>query len=182
MFWPYIWGTLHSTVPSPHTIKSITVTMPDFNSSPESPLNPFGVPGVGSVHVQVRTEAYADAATVERALNDTGVFTRARVVSIQYHEARDDTPAFFESDIDLTLTYDALMMRYTDYWTGKAEGGNSLEDFYRGYFLQRSNGVLPPTTMPPLPLVERPNPQPGVVPTAPAPQTETPPASESEAS
>lgn len=183
VFWPYLVGTLSSTVPAPHTIKSITVTMPNFNSSPGAPKDAFGVAGVGDVHVQVHTAEYVDAAEVERALNDSEVFIRARVTSLQFHEAKDDgTPAFYELDVNLSLTYDALMLRYSDYWTGEAEGGSSLEDFYRGYFLQMSGGVIPRLTMPPLPPVERPIPLPGVVPVAPGPSADASTAPEGEES
>jgi len=182
VFWPYVVGTIQSAMPGETVVDSITFTMPELNTTPALPDSAFGVAGVGEAHVIVRAAQAVDSAGVERSLFSTGLFTRVRVESVQFKDADESTgePAYYELDAAVTLSYDMLTMRFTDYWTGDAEGGKSLEDFYRTYFTQMSGGVIPGWSLPPLPKAERPVPVPNSPDGAPAPAPEPSPSPSAE--
>jgi len=182
IFWPYVVGSIQSAVPVESVVDSVTLTLPDLNTSAALPEAAFDVASIGSAHVILRTAQPVEAARVERALAATDIFTRARVESIQFKEADDSTgePAYYELDAKVTFSYDMLTMRFTDYWSGDAEGGKSLEDFYRNYFTQMSGGVIPGWSVPPLPKAERPIPVPNAPDGAPAPAPEPSPSPSAE--
>lgn len=190
MFWPLVLAAVDGAVPDDTQIQTIEITAPQFGASPPLASDAFGVAGVAQVRMTLAVPTYVAAADVEDSINTVPFFTRARATNVSADSAGGEgetgeeaaaTPIYLV-DVTFTITYDALMMRYSPRWFGTDEQGPSLEEYYQDYLDAMLAGGTPVTEYPPLPEVTPPPfipGQQGVLPEpAPAPSPSASPSAE----
>lgn len=187
LFYPLVVSSVVGALPPTAQLDTLTFSMPAANTSPAVPVSPLGIPGVGELLLSVIVPEPVDGPAIQERLDTMPLFARARVTTTEIQATENSgesapidssLPPTYRVDIRVVLTYDALMMRYSDAWFGRevADDGsvtineNNLKNYYEELYEALLAGDGMPEEFPPLPEVSPPPFVPGVDGLAPEPQ------------
>lgn len=141
VYWPLVWASISSALPENAVATRVTVVNSNFLGTPSGAEAELDTAGIARVDITVEIDTVEQATELERRFHRIPFFAGARVTAVtnltetavsESGEPVSDAPSRFEVSYQVTLTYDALMLRFTEAWYGTEEGatGTSLEDFY----------------------------------------------------
>jgi hypothetical protein len=176
LFWPVMLAAIDGALPEDARVQNMDFATTPFGGSPPLASDALGFPGVATVTLTIDIPNMTRAAEIEDSLNAVPFFTRARTTqgassgtTVEGATADISSASTYLVDITFTVTYDALMMRYSPRWYGDDDFSPSLEEYYADYLAALLAGA-PLTEYPPLPEVTPPPFVPGSGGAPPAPE------------
>lgn len=161
IYWPLLFASIDGALPEGVVVTDITHQLPDLGVTPPNPSGPFDVAGIGTVNVTLAVPGSVEISSVEDKFNAVPLFLRSYVTAIRegdggaVPEGTLDNPEgapTYLVDVEITLSYEFLMQRYSQRWFGTDdEDVMPLLDYYRDFADRVAAGLPAPEAFPPMP-------------------------------
>lgn len=153
VFWPLLWSAVHSSMPENTSLSRIEVVDSNFLGIPTAAASPIATNGIGRFEITAEVSSLEAVTEFQRRLFLVPFLEDVRVMTVENKAASavgetgeaSEASETFEVVYEATLTYNAMMLRFSEAWFGAEDEngqvvGPMLKEYYEAFLADLVNG------------------------------------------